>query len=202
MDDSDKQKKSAPKLKQFFIRKRLFVIWGAALLITAAAVGVYFLYFNPFNDNSNNQEKVAQVSEAEVAKKHDLYNETDSIVSEEGYQAGQDNLDIELAKTSDPREQAQLYILKASIAGSSSIESDLVKALEYAYKAESLFPSEETALVIASFEDSQNNIPDAIKYYKLFLERFSNNSDRSLYIYRQADYDYYNARVSELEAGI
>lgn len=196
MDDSDIKQKPVHKLRKHFAHKKRFIIWAIVSFVVIAAAGVYFVYFNPFNSQNSN----TQAAEKAAAKRNEISGEVESIVSDKGSQAGQTFLDDELAKTGDSKEQAQLYMSKAALVGSLPGGNDKVKALEYAYKAESLSPDEETALVIALFEESQNNIPNAIKYYKLFLERFSKNSDEVAY--SKVDYDYYAARVSELEASI
>lgn len=197
MDDNNKQQTPSPKLRKHFVHKRRFIIWVIVSFIIIAAAGVYFVYFNPFN---NSQDSNSQATDAAITKKKETISKVESLVTDKGSQAGQSFLDTELAKTSDPKEQAQLYMDKASLADSIPGGSDKVKALEYAYKAEGLSPNEETALMIAVFEENQNDIPNAIKYYKLFLERFSKNSNEVLY--RKVDYDYYTTYVGELEASI
>ena len=196
MDDSNTQQTPSPKSRKHFVHKRWFVIWAIISFIIIAA-GVYFVYFNPFN---NSQDSNSQAADTAITKKKETIDKVESLVTDQGSQAGQSFLDTELAKTNDSKEQAQLYMDKASLVDSILGGSDKVKALEYAYKAEGLSPTEETALMIAVFEENQNDIPNAIKYYKLFLERFSKNSNEVLY--GKVDYDYYTTYVGELEASI
>lgn len=193
-EDSTTQQTPTPKLHKHFVHKKRFIIWAIVSLVVIAVAGVYFVYFNNIQDSNT------QAAEKAAAKRNEISGEVESIVSDKGSQAGQTFLDDELTKTGDSKEQAQLYMSKAALVGSLPGGNDKVKALEYAYKAESLSPDEETALVIALFEESQDNTPNAIKYYKLFLERFSKNSDEVAY--SKVDYDYYAARVGELEASI
>ncbi|NTW62231.1 hypothetical protein HGB25_02370 [Candidatus Saccharibacteria bacterium] len=175
--------------------KRTWMVVGAILLIVILAAGAYVAYNMLFlNKNAGNSKPVKDEKTyfATISEK------TNVIVTSKGYAAGQVFLDEELKKTTSTQNQSQIYSLKSVHAGSFGGGNDKALALEYAYKAESLFPDKTTALSIASLEDGMSNTSNAIKYYKLYLERAKTGT--ALSKLDQADYDYYAAKVKKLES--
>jgi ABC-type Na+ efflux pump permease subunit len=185
MNDSNQHKKMAPKSsKRFFQKNRLVIGFMVIVIIILGFVGGW-IYIS--NQKSTNETKVDDLTK--------VY----AIVSDKGYDAGKSYLENELKKTNKPSEQAEINKNLAIITGSVSGGNSKGKALVYAYKAEKLHPSGETAMIIATFEEFMGNIQKAIKYYKLYLERMPKSLSTQS---GQSDYDYYATRVSELEAGL
>ncbi|MEI6850418.1 MAG: hypothetical protein WCK26_00445 [Candidatus Saccharibacteria bacterium] len=179
-------------------RNKKWLIIIIILLISCSVFGVYYIYNNFFTQKKSVQtikEKDKLVDNSNI-----LTVKVEAKISESGYQAGQNLLDEELQKSSDPKDQAQIYSLKSMYTGSYGGGNDKVKALEYAYKAENLYPDKNTALSIATQERYQNNIPNAIKYYKLYLERAKNGP--VLIGQEQDDYDFYELELKKLESGV
>ncbi len=185
MNDSNQHKKMAPKSsKRFFRKNRLVIGFMAIVIIILGFVGAW-VYIS--NQKSATDTKVDDLTEAKA------------IMAEKGYDAGKNYLEKELQNTNKPNEQVEIYKNLATITGSVTGGNSKGKALVYAYKAEKLQPSGETAMLIATYEEYLGNIRTAIKYYKLYLEREPKSSAIPS---NQSGYDYYTTRVSELEAGL
>lgn len=80
---------------------------------------------------------------------------------------------------------------------------DYKQALEFANKAEELYPSTTSILTVAIIDEKLNNKTEALKNYKLYLERMKKFLDsysgdfKSTY---QRSYDNYKTYVEKLEA--
>lgn len=118
------------------------------------------------------------------------------VAEEKGYDAGQEALDVQVANSSDDQMKADLYITKSNLAGSLLGGNNRKLALEYAYMAEALMPSTVTASTVASLEQISGNNANALKYYKLMEERFT-EGDKSAY---PDDYRYLLRTIKSLEA--
>ena len=196
MINSDHQQKPVHKLRKHFISKKWLIISIIVFLFIVGSLSVWvFFTRNSLNVTDSNIKAL----DLTAAKANEVTKKVEAIVTNKGPQAGQDYLNTELVKTSNPKEQAQLYINKSALASSAMGGSDGIHALEYAQKAEDLSPDAETALSVALLEEGQGNIPVAIKYYKLYLERSPKNS-QSIEP-SEDDYDFYVARVARLEKG-
>lgn len=166
------------KVKKRFSGKKLVAILLAVLAIAGASF--FYIYY------TNQQKSKYKVDMDMVSSKVDEISSMANNVKE-----GQNYLDSEIAKTNNPKYLSMLYLKKSDLANSIIGGHDRKEALEYAYKAETVLPSSQTALIIASTEDMQGDIKNAIKYYKLYLSRASKH---------ERGYDYYVLRLSQLEA--
>jgi len=167
-----------------FSNKKIFIYIGIILAFVGLSVGFYYIYGSfsvDEKDNSTSQETIA-----------DNYKAAYKIASEEGVESSQSFLDEKLNNSTSQAEKSQIYIDKASIASSYLAGSDNSEALTYFYEAEKLVPTEKTASAIASLEENNGNISNAIKYYKLYIERASADSESDDYIYNLA-------RLNDLE---
>lgn len=144
------------------------------------------------------QESETTTSGDTSSLNNDVYDQVQSIVSKEGMEAAQIFLDEKISQTNNETEQAQLYLEKSSL---SSNDENKNQALEYAYNAESLDPNEKTAFWVAIAEESVGNIEEAIKYYRLFLER-APDRESDIESSDGIDYDFYENHVKELEASL
>lgn len=160
----------------------LCIVVVIALIVTVMGI---ILYLNKIQDSK--AEKTAQLSDT---------------VYTQGFDAGQKVLDENLKKTTNPEEQSKIYINKATLMSQAN-DDDKTKALEYAYTAERLYPTENTAMLIASLSEAQKNTTNAIKYYKLYLERVSKkitSEDPNDMTVRE--YNYYKKHLEALEKGL
>jgi|GEM_PF-3032845 len=189
MDKVNKHKNS-PFLKRLIRRKWLVAIM-VFFVIAILAGGGYFIYTKiiiPDNTKSDNTKQ-------EIAKsKSEDYSKATSVAAKDGPEAGQNILDKELTKTTDVKAQAEIYLNKSTLAGSFIGGLNKVKALDYSYKAEGLYPDFRTALSIASLEE-KSNVQNSIKYYKLYLERAPKDSANS----EPGDYEYYSSKLKQLQ---
>lgn len=165
-------------------KKVIILCIVAVAVLVISAMGVIF-YLNKAQDSK--AEKTAQLSDT---------------VYKQGFDAGQKVLDENLKKTTNPEEQSRIYINKATLMSQAN-DDDKTKALEYAYTAEKLYPTENTAMLIASLSEAQKNSINAIKYYKLYLERVSKkitSEDPNDMTVRE--YNYYKKHLEALEKGV
>ena len=187
--ENDNQQKKPSKPHKHLSRKKILVIITSIIL--SIIIGTCVIYFGL---NKNNDKTKSDDTFLNHKKRTDKMTD---IIADGGVEAGKTYLDNELKKTSDAKERSQIYQDKAVLIASHLGGEDKETALGYAYKAEEIYPSEGTALLIASIEDDLGHISNAIKYYKLYLSRLPNKTD-SL---NKTDYDFYSARLSELESG-
>jgi len=165
--------------------KKVIVLCIVAVIVLIIAVMGVLLYMHKAQDSK--AEKTGQLSDT---------------VYKDGFNAGQKLLDEDLKKTTNPEEQSKIYINKATLMSQAN-DADKTKALEYAYKAESLFPNENTAMLIASLEEAQKNTSNAIKYYKLYLERLSKKiTSQDPEDMTVREYNYYKKHLEALEKSI
>lgn len=184
MSYNAKEHKQAKKLHKIHFSKKWIII---IILIICSAVGGGLFVLNHYSTVSNGSK--TETTRVEIKKL------LDSEVKKSGAKAGQDLLTTKSNETSNSQEKSQIYIEKAVLAGSVVGSSDNTKALEYAYQAEKYYPNKETAYSVAFYEEKLGNIINAIKYYKLYMDRLSNSEDDRI------DFDYYSAYVKKLEAG-
>jgi hypothetical protein len=125
-----------------------------------------------------------------------LYQKAEAAAENGGAEAGHKILDDKLAQTTDPKEQAALYIQKSNLASTPSGGDSYAKSLEYAYKAEEIYPTYESALVIGSLSELTGDKTTAVKYYKLYLARVP----QEVVDLNPGDKEYYTNQIKVLEA--
>lgn len=179
------QSKQKPRI---IFNSKMWLIIGAIVVISA--IGVAWICLSPKEHKSRSPSVSSNVS---GEKASEATKQVNSIVETSGPTAAQEYLDNLISKTNDSAEQSRLYLDKAILAGSYSGGRDLSLALEYAYKAEALSPTKDTALTIGINEENSNNISAAIKYYKLYLDRIPHDTSDA------SDYSYYVEHVKGLE---
>lgn len=178
--------------------KRLFVVGIVILVVVVGAVaGLWFTRSSHKAGNSstsktaNSQALSTGKGEANVA----LQNTATQAAQASGPAAGQKVYDQQLQKTTNSADQAQIYLLKSALAGSTAGGNDQAAALQYAYDAEKASPSTGTAVTIAQLEEQAGNKANAIKYYNLYLSRVT-DAEKNV---DQGDFEYYSAHVKQLE---
>ncbi len=183
MGYNDQQnKKTESKFRKYLKRKKWLVTCIVVLVVAVGAYIVFVYMVNNKTDKSNDNRSISS--------------QVDALVVEKGPVAGQKFLDSKIQNTNVAEEKAKLYVNKSVLASSRAGGRDNSLALGYAYDAERITPSENTALVIASLEEKLGNISNAIKYYKIYLGRLPADAKGS----PSSDYDYYANRVIDLEA--
>jgi len=188
--DKNNKHKNPSSLNRLF-RKKWWVVIVVVVFVILLTGGGYLIYKKVIISSGTKDSSIKH----EIDKSgSDDYSRATSVAAKDGPKAGQDVLDNELTKSNDVKVQAEIYINKSTLAGSYVGGSDKVKALDYAYKAEGLYPDFRTALSIASLEE-KSNIQNSIKYYKLYLERAPKNSASS----EPGDYEYYSSKLKQLQ---
>lgn len=133
-----------------------------------------------------------------ISQSQQLYNKAAEAATKDGPAAGQKVLDEELAKTEDKAKKATIYTQKSTLASSPAGGSNMKTALEYAYDAEEENPSYATAIMIAEMEYYTGDKSKALTYYKLYLERLTEEqSDLN-----PGDKEAVEKRIQELESSL
>lgn len=176
----------------------------ATIFIVASILTVIFFvivrYSNDAGVSGVNSSSVAVKNEDAEQERIAIAKKVDALVMDSGPESAQEYLNSEIKSATDAEEEAQLYIDKAVLAGSLPGGQNYAQAIEFALKADGLYPTEESALIVANIEMNQNNIPNAIKYYKIYLDRASKGLEGEAL--DDSTYDYYYRLISDLEAGI
>lgn len=178
--------------KKRFNKKVFFIVTIATVIILAIGVIALFIINSNNNtgDKSNNQPKA-------IDSETSLYDKVSLIIDNNGLDAGIDFIEEEIDSTDDPAQKAGLYITKSSILAMQDDKISKSEALKSAYDAESTYQSTGTALAIANNEERLGNLKDAIKYYRIYLERvpeeYRNDSESDY------SYDYYSVYAEDLE---
>ena len=184
--------------------KKLIIIFLAIISIIIISVCGYFVYnylvrvSSPKTNSSNISKKVYNLDETNT------YGIAFETARDKGYNAGQVYLDDKLKLITNPKQEATVYIYKSSLAGS-EFGNDQKRALEYAYKAESIYPSKESALRIAIREEKVGNTKDTLKYYKLYLERMKKylaDYNGKMKSYYDREYQQYLTHTDKLEKSV
>lgn len=167
------------------------------LLIVAASFFVYTVSQGSKQVTTDDQTRRAAgiPTAADLANRQQLDSQALAAAKDKGAAGGQAVYDTQLNATSDKKQQAVIYSQKAAFASSPSGGNDLKSALDYAYKAEGLAPDYGTAILIAQLEESLKDIPNAVKYYKLYLARLNPEA----IALNPGDKEAYEAKVLELE---
>lgn len=183
---SDKPRKYMPK----WLRRTL-IFAPIALIVAGAGYGVY-IYFTSATSTAPGNEKGGTTAISTESS----FGKARAALLSEGPAAGQKVLDEELAKTSDPVDQAAIYGSKASIASSSEAGSDVKTAIDYALKAYELSPTSDNAALVAEMYRQAANNAKAIEYFKIAIDKIGDYSKADFQT--QSAYKYYESLITEL----
>lgn len=217
------KKVKIPRAKNLSRRKKIIIAIIILFIVVAIVFLGFYLFSDYFKNEEGSKSNGTTSTSLTSATGSDLSTEAVAIAAESGYEAGQEYLDQALESASASSDKATIYLYKASLANSNKISADTSinsddsgsttnvdgtgsgytsvvptteTALEYAYKAEELSPSAASAITIASLEETIGNLENAIKYYKIYLERGANSYDATN---QDSDYDYYSNYIKELK---
>ena len=184
------------KLNKHFSRKKWLII-GLLVIVFISGIFSGWLFIVSQKKSENSSVTATQPrSLIQGAEKEKIVNELDTVVAKSGPEAGQAFLDSRISKTTGKQELSLLYSVKSTYSAFNVSESSQSDALKAAYKAEELGPTEDTAYVIAYLEENYGSLNNAIKYYKIFLNRIPKPSQ--MY---DNDFEYYSDYAKKLETG-
>jgi tetratricopeptide (TPR) repeat protein len=147
--------------KKLLNKKRLVV---AAIAITALIIiGIIIWWYMVSIHNHQSTQKYDESNSNKAIK---------SIITGD-YSAGQSALDKSLDATTDPKEQAWLYIQKSSVALNLKKYNE---AYDFAKKAEELNPDRTSAQMMADAAAKKGDNQEAISKYKLTISRITGTS--------------------------
>ena len=131
-----------------------------------------------------------------VSEEQKRYEKALSTAVSDSTEAGQAILDEALESADSKQERAMVYTQKSAVAIANPDSPDFESALEFALRAEQEDPSYGTAIVIAELQDYDfQNYSEAIKYYKLYLDRLTEEASEL----NPGDRAFYENRLRELE---
>lgn len=187
--------------------KRAKIIIGIVGVVVIAGIALTIIFWPAVSGfvtgffQQKTTTDLGPVSTPEPVIKTDkqLYDKALSVAISDGPEAGQAVLDERLNQTTDNKEKAAIYSQKAALAASPTGGGDTSEALEYAYITEEQDPTYASAIYIADLEYYENNNKvNALKYYKLYLERLT---DEAIEL-NPGDKAYYEQLVQEIEASL
>jgi len=148
-------------------KKKIIIIIAAVVLLAGVGVGAYFFF------NKTTETDVVDVPvDPKKAVKLEASNVVDEAVQTQGAEAGQVAADKVIAETADTEVKAYGYILKSDIAF--DLETpDTNLALKYAYEAEKLYPTFQSAFQISFLEQELSNQDTADKYFEIYNQRLA-----------------------------
>jgi len=193
--DTGQQEKPPFKVHKHLSDKKWLIVLAVVILFLAGAISGWIFVISQKKSDSSSAPAAQSKSLIQGAEKEKIINELDAVVAKSGPEAGQAFLDSRISKTTDKQEQSLLYSVKSTYSAFNVNENSQSDALKAAYKAEELGPTEDTAYVVAYLEENYGSINNAIKYYKIFLERIPKPSQ--MY---DNDFEYYSDHVKSLEA--
>lgn len=145
-----------------------FIVAGAVILLGVGTWLAWPTLSGFFGNTKNDTETPQQVIEVDEETKRYIavQDEATDIVAEEGREAAREFVDEKIASVESDEEKAMLLIYKGTLS------SDIPGApIEYAQQAEDLSPSYTSASALATYYELEGDNANAIKYYKLMLER-------------------------------
>jgi flagellar basal body-associated protein FliL len=172
--------------------KKSLIIFIAIVLLAIAGGATYF--YLQVKGNNANQQPVSGSNEM-VKEALSVSREIAEIAQTQGGEAAQKKIDEKIEQAETKKEQADLYTLKLSTLLSSNDPNTAV-ALQYAYKAEEIYPTFGSALNIADLEYAAKNNTVALKYYELYMERSIGSDGESL---DPTGKTFYERRIQELK---
>ena len=173
-------------------KKALIVIVGAVVLLAIAGGAAY--YYLQVNGNKADQQSVP-TSDEKIKEALGISSEIAEIAQTQGGEAAQKKIDEKIGQADTKKEQADLYTLKLSTILSSNDPNAATIGLQYAYKAEEIFPTFGSALNVADLEYAAKNNTVALKYYELYMERSVDSDGKSL---DPSGKTFYEGRIQEL----
>jgi len=188
--------KIKPRLRLKF--KKITIIIVASIFVIIVSVGGYLIY--SYYKKVNSALTTTQKAPYNLDESN-IYGVAYETAKNKDYSSGQFYLDDKLDVTTDSKLKATIYIYKSSLAGS-EFGNDQKKALEYAYEAEKIYPSKESALRVAIREEKLDNIKVSLKYYKIYLERMKKDLatyDGKMKTYYEREYNQYLTHVKKIE---
>jgi len=158
----------------------------AVLIVTVGGWAyLHFIQNNQFNSNTI-------VDKEELISRLQTYHKSAEELSVQGdYDGAQKSYDEAIKKESEPKIKADLYSGKASLAINASKYEEVY---EFAKQAESLYPTFNSADVLALGAEKTNRLDEALKYYKLAFERIPQNTADTM-----RDTTRLNQKITELE---
>ena len=148
--------------------KFIFIIAGAVVVI---GVGVWLAWptiSGWFGSAQSEQQGPPPIAEVDEQTKRYLavQDEATNLTETKGKEAAREFVDEKIAAADTNQEKAMLLVYK------STISSDVPGApLQYAHEADELNPSFTSASALASYYELAGDNANALKYYKLMLER-------------------------------
>lgn len=174
-------------------KKGLVIIISAIALLAIAGGAAY--YYLQVNSNKADQQSVP-TSDEKIKEALGISSEIAEIAQTQGGEAAQAKIDEKIGQADTKKEQADLYALKLSTILSSNDPNAATIGLQYAYKAEEIFPTFGSALNIADLEYAAKNNTVALKYYELYMERSVDSNGQLLDPSGNA---FYERRIQELK---
>lgn len=164
MSSNNIQQSTLPKVKKHLSIKKRIIIAVIAIVIVTAGV-LTWLYLNNYFSNRpvvNKQDLAIVASQTAVS----------SIISGD-YNGGQKALDGSLSNATNPKDQAWIYIQKASVALNLN---KYTEAYDFASQAEKLSPDVNSAQMLAAAAAKKGDNADAIAKYELAISRITGKS--------------------------
>lgn len=174
-------------------KKLLIVVVSIVLLLIAGGAVYYYLQIK----GSDVDQRPASTSDEIIKEALGVSREIAEIAQTQGHEAAQSKIDEKISQAETKEQQANLYTLKLSTVLASNDPNAATLALQYAYKAEELFPTFGSALNIADIEYAAKNNTVALKYYELYMERSIDSNGESL---DPSGKTFYEQRIQELKA--
>jgi hypothetical protein len=187
--------------------KRLKIIMGVvgAILVLGTAATIYYwpalsgFFAGVFGQETSEETDEVNTPAPVVKTDAKLYENAAAAAASGGAEAGQAVFNEQLAATNSKSEKAAIYSQKAELALTPAGGANTAQALEFAYLAEQEAPTYATALFIAEIEfNDMNNRTNALKYYKLYLERLT---DEGIAL-NPGDKEYFEQRIREIEESL
>ena len=174
-------------------KKLLIVVVSIVLLLIAGGAVYYYLQIK----GGDVDQRSASTSDEIIKEALGVSREIAEIAQTQGHEAAQSKIDEKISQAETKEQQANLYTLKLSTVLASNDPNAATLALQYAYKAEELFPTFGSALNIADIEYAAKNNTVALKYYELYMERSIDSNGESL---DPSGKTFYEQRIQELKA--
>lgn len=166
----------ARKISKLVSKKRLsHKKWLLIIMLTLVFFGCgvaawwHFIYNRSITNQNQSQNAI---NKAESSQK--LYDQADRSASSGDYAAGQALLDKSVKTDSSLQDQSWIYIQKTSIALNAK---NYVDAYDFAKKAESIYPTENSAQLMGDAAIGKGDDAEAIKQYKIAINRITGNSE-------------------------
>ncbi len=165
--------------KVFSSKKRVMIFIIALILVISGLFCYWYFIINKpsgvdiLNNGSSTADEVAALD-----KSQNRYIQAVRAVSVDGYDAGQSFLDDEIiSNTNNDVERSYLYIQKSDLAINNA---NMDEAIAFAEKAEGFYQSRISAVTLAQLYEKKGDKANAIKFYKLTIERTTEDAKQML----------------------